>query len=256
MSKGTRGYEGLLLTAWQAQAALASRRFRSHPNGNSSPPVHAPIAVLLIEDNRLLRDAIAHLLASQPDVVLVGAAASGEAALRDSHATTAQVVLLDLGLKDDDSVRLVRELKRTAPDVRVIAMDLFPVHEDVVELVKAGVSGFILKDATPADFMNTIRAVAGGSHVLPPPLTDSLFSQIARQAAGRGTRAVIDAVRLTQRERQVIDLIGEGLSNKEIAQRLHIATHTVKSHVHNILEKLALHTRLQIAAFARAEGAD
>jgi len=218
--------------------------------------VHAQIAVLLIEDNRLLRDAIAQLLASQPDIALVGAAASGEAALRESHDKTTHVVLVDLGLKDDDSVRLVRELKKATPDVRVIAMDLFPVHEDVVELVEAGVSGFILKDATPADFMNTIRAVAGGSHVLPPPLTDSLFSQIARQAAGRGTRAVIDAVRLTQRERQVIDLIGEGLSNKEIAHRLHIATHTVKSHVHNILEKLALHTRLQIAAFARAEGAD
>ncbi|PYP15454.1 MAG: DNA-binding response regulator [Gemmatimonadetes bacterium] len=218
--------------------------------------MHAQIAVLLIEDNRLLRDAIAQLLASQPDIALVGAAASGEAALRESHDKTTHVVLVDLGLKDDDSVRLVRELKKATPDVRVIAMDLFPVHEDVVELVEAGVSGFILKDATPADFMNTIRAVAGGSHVLPPPLTDSLFSQIARQAAGRGTRAVIDAVRLTQRERQVIDLIGEGLSNKEIAHRLHIATHTVKSHVHNILEKLALHTRLQIAAFARAEGAD
>lgn len=218
--------------------------------------MHAQIAVLLIEDNRLLRDAIAQLLASQPDVALVGAAASGEAALRESRDKTTHVVLVDLGLKDDDSVRLVRELKKATPDVRVIAMDLFPVHEDVVELVEAGVSGFILKDATPADFMNTIRAVAGGSHVLPPPLTDSLFSQIARQAAGRGTRAVIDAVRLTQRERQVIDLIGEGLSNKEIAHRLHIATHTVKSHVHNILEKLALHTRLQIAAFARAEGAD
>ena len=216
----------------------------------------APISVVLIEDNRLLRDAIAQLLASQPDVALVGAAASGEAALRASDARHAQVVLVDLGLKDDDSVRLVRDLKRTAPDMRVIAMDLFPVHEDVVELVKAGVSGFILKDATPADFVNTIRAVAAGSHVLPPPLTDSLLSQIARETAGRGTRAAIDAVRLTQRERQVIDLIGEGLSNKEIAQRLHIATHTVKSHVHNILEKLALHTRLQIAAYARAEGAD
>jgi len=121
-------------------------------------------------------------------------------------------------------------------------MDLFPVHEDVVELVEAGVSGFILKDATPADFMNTIRAVAGGSHVLPPPLTDSLFSQIARQAAGRGTRAVIDAVRLTQRERQVIDLIGEGLSNKEIAHRLHIATHTVKARAQHPREARVAHT--------------
>src|SRR3989449_9796547 len=97
--------------------------------------------VLLIEHNRLLRDAITLLLAAQPDVALVGAVASGEAALRESHAKNAQVVLVDLGLKDDDSARVVRELKRTAPDVRIIAMDLFPVHEDVVELVKAGVSG-------------------------------------------------------------------------------------------------------------------
>src|SRR3989449_8633469 len=93
--------------------------------------------VLLIEHNRLLRDAITLLLAAQPDVALVGAVASGEAALRESHAKNAQVVLVDLGLKDDDSARVVRELKRTAPDVRIIAMDLFPVHEDVVELVRS-----------------------------------------------------------------------------------------------------------------------
>ena len=156
-------------------------------------------------------------------MAVVAAVASGEAALREGHVARAQVVLLDLGLEDDDSPRVIRELKRIAPDVRVIAMDLLPIHEDIVQLVKAGVAGFILKDATPADFVNTIRAVAGGSHVLPPPLTGSLFSQIASQAAGRGARDVIDAVRLTRRERQVIDLIGKGLSNKEIAQRLHIA---------------------------------
>jgi two-component system response regulator DevR len=215
-----------------------------------------PIAVLLIEDNRLLRDALRRLLEAQPDVAVVAAVASGEAALREAHVARAQVALVDLGLEDDDSPRVIRELKRIAPDVRVIAMDLLPIHEHIVQLVKAGVAGFILKDATPADFVNTIRAVAGGSHVLPPPLTGSLFSQIASRATGRGARDVIDAVRLTRRERQVIDLIGEGLSNKEIAQRLHIATHTVKSHVHNILEKLALHSRLQIATFARSEGAD
>src|SRR2546429_5133604 len=189
-----------------------------------------PISVLLIEDNRLLRDAIGQRLASQPAVSLLGAVASGEAALRESHATPAQVVLVDLGLKDDDSVRLVRELKRTAPHVRVIAMDLFPVHEDVVELVKAGVSGFILKDATPADLVNTIRAVAGGSHVLPPPLTDSLFSQIARQAARRGPRAVLEAARLTQRERQAIDLIRRAFSTHQIAPPPQLSTPTVTIH--------------------------
>src|SRR5207247_10363318 len=96
-----------------------------------------PIPVVLIEDNRLLRDAITQLLAAQPDVALVGAVASGEAALRESHAKNAQVVLVDLGLKDDGSARVVRELKRTAPDVRIIAVDLFPVHAHDLALVQA-----------------------------------------------------------------------------------------------------------------------
>ena len=214
------------------------------------------VSVVLIEDNRLLRDAIAQLLRAQPDIDVVATAATGETALQEPSARQAQVVLLDLGLKDEDSWRLIRQLKQAIPDVRVIAMDLLPVQEDVVELVKAGVSGFILKDATPADFVATIRTVAGGANVLPPPLTGSLFSQIAQRAVGRGKRDVMAAVRLTRRERQVIELIGECLSNREIAEQLYIATYTVKSHVHNILEKLALHSRLQIATFARSEGAD
>jgi DNA-binding NarL/FixJ family response regulator len=89
--------------------------------------------------------------------------------------------------------------------------------------------------------------------VLPPPLTSTLFSQIARDALERSRTDAIEAVRMTQREREVIDLIGEGLSNKEIAARLDIAAHTVKSHVRNVMEKLALHTRLQIAAYAHRQ---
>ncbi|MEP6743948.1 MAG: helix-turn-helix transcriptional regulator, partial [Gemmatimonadota bacterium] len=90
-------------------------------------------------------------------------------------------------------------------------------------------------------------------HVLPPQMTSTLFSQIAREAVSRGREGAMDAVRMTPREREVIGLIGEGLSNKEIATRLIIATHTVKSHVRNVMEKLALHTRLQIAAFAHRD---
>jgi DNA-binding NarL/FixJ family response regulator len=110
-----------------------------------------------------------------------------------------------------------------------------------------------MKDASFDDFLNTIRAVADGADALPPQLTGSLFGQIACQAVRGGTAQVLESVRLTERERQVIDLIGEGLSNKAIAARLHVAIHTVKSHVHNVLEKLALHTRLEVAALTRAE---
>jgi DNA-binding NarL/FixJ family response regulator len=122
-----------------------------------------------------------------------------------------------------------------------------------VEFVHAGVSGFIMKDATLEDLVNTIRSVADGAHVLPPQMTGTLFSQIAREAVIRGRPEALSAVRMTPREREVINLIAEGLSNKEMAGRLHIASHTVKSHVRNIMEKLMLHTRLQIAAYAHSE---
>ena len=165
-----------------------------------------------------------------------------------------QVLLLDVGLRDQDSLRVAATLKAEYPDARIIVMDLLPVNEEIVEFVNAGVSGFVLKDATFEEFVETIRTVAAGRNVLPPRMTESLFSQIVGAADGEQRAEVIEAVRMTPRERDVIELIGEGLSNKEIAQRLNIATHTVKSHVRNVMEKLTLHTRLQIAAYSHREG--
>ncbi len=209
------------------------------------------ISVALIEDNRLVREGMAALLNQNDDFQVVAAGSSADPALlREANP---QVILLDVGLWDDDSLRVAETVRREHPASRVIIMDLLPVHEDIVEFVNAGVSGFVLKDATVGDLVSTIRAVAGGAHVLPPEMTSSLFSQIAREAIVKGRAVAMDAVRMTARERDVIDLIGEGLSNKEIATRLNVATHTVKSHVRNVMEKLALHTRLQIAAFAHKE---
>jgi DNA-binding NarL/FixJ family response regulator len=130
-------------------------------------------------------------------------------------------------------------------------MGLIPTQEDVLEFVKAGASGFLLKDATLSDFLRTIRSVARGAKVLPPLMTDSLFSHVIDHAFRNGKGHLAGAVRMTKREREIIALIAEGLPNKEIAGRLSIATYTVKSHVHNILEKLALHTRLEIAVYTR-----
>jgi DNA-binding NarL/FixJ family response regulator len=136
----------------------------------------------------------------------------------------------------------------------VIVMQLLPAHEDVVDFVHAGVSGFIMKDASVGEFVATIRAVADGASVLPPRMTGSLFSHVADHAVTRGNGRAKAATRMTSREREVTALIAEGLGNSEIAGRLDIAAHTVKSHVHNILEKLALHTRLEVAAYAHADG--
>jgi DNA-binding NarL/FixJ family response regulator len=206
------------------------------------------ISIALIEDNRLVREGITALLSQLPDLkVVAGASSADTAVFREAKP---QVVLLDLGLQNGDSLRLAVQVKQDFPESKVIVMDLLPVHEDIMDFVNAGVSGFIMKDATVDDLVRTIRSVAGGAHVLPPQMTSSLFSQIAKDAIAKGRPEVLDSVRMTPREREVINLIAEGLGNKEIATRINIATHTVKSHVRNIMEKLTLHTRLQIAAYA------
>ena len=208
------------------------------------------ILVLVIEDNRLVRDELAALLDAQPDFKVVAAAEGANAGLLQVRATKPHVVLVDAALGNHDSHRLVETVRKEAPESKVIVMDLLPAQEDVIAFIKAGANGFIVKDATIEDFVRTIRSVAEGADVVPPALTGTLLSHIVDQAVTRSTAAVLEAVRMTNREREITTLIAEGLSNKEIAQRLNIATYTVKSHVHNILEKLALHSRLQIAAHA------
>ena len=209
------------------------------------------ITVAIIEDNRLVREGIALMLDELPDLKVVLAATTLE--VESLKEAKPRVVLVDIGLQDTDCLRVAETVRREMVDSEIIVMDLLPVHEEIVQLVNAGVAGFILKDATFEDFVGTIRSVAGGQRVLPPPMTGTLFSQIARNAVKKGRAAALEAVHMTAREREVIALIAEGRSNKEIAQRLNIASDTVKSHVRNVMEKLALHSRLQIAAYAHQQ---
>jgi DNA-binding NarL/FixJ family response regulator len=204
--------------------------------------------VLVIEDNRLVRDGLADLLNAQPDFTVVGAVETANTALLKE--TKPDVALVDATLGNGDSLRLVASIKKTTPATRVIVMALLPVREDVSEFIRAGASGFLVKDATVDECVKTIRSVAQGTDVVPPVLAGTLLSHIADTAMEQTDIPVLHAVRMTNREREIVGLISEGLSNKDIAQRLDIATYTVKSHVHNILEKLALHTRLEIAAHA------
>jgi DNA-binding NarL/FixJ family response regulator len=208
------------------------------------------ITVAIIDDNRLLREALTAMLGQLPDLTVVASQVADTAAL---VAFSPHVLLLDVGLRDQDSLGVAAALLNEMPLARIIVMDLLPANEEIAEFVNAGVCGFVLKDASFDEFVRTIRAVAAGDKVLPPRMTESLFSQIVKSSDGRASEHVRDSVRMTRREQEVIELIGEGLSNKEIAQRLNIATHTVKSHVRNVMEKLTLHTRLQIAAYSHRE---
>ncbi len=206
------------------------------------------ITILLIEDNRILRDGIKTLINEQEDLKIVAASGGNRDTLQQARSLNPQVVLIDLGLRNENGLRVVAVLTKELPHMKVIGMGLIPSQLDIIELVQAGAAGFILKDATIEDVLRTIRSVAQGMNILPPVMTGTLFTHVVDHAIRQGKGKLLEAVRMTTREREIIVLIAGGMSNKGIAQRLNLSTYTVKSHVHNILEKLALHSRLEIAA--------
>lgn len=209
------------------------------------------IKLLLVEDNRILREGIAAMLNKQHDINVVATIGNGENISGIIEKVIPDIMLLDLGLRSQNSLEIVKLIVERHPETKIIVMDLIPLQEDVYDYVQAGVSGFTLKDANISDFLAAIRSVYEGNKVLPQNLTGSLFSQIVKNAIHSSKHSLIeDAVRMTKREKQVIELVADGATNKEIAQKLHLSPFTVKSHVHNILEKLTLTTRVQIAKHA------
>jgi DNA-binding NarL/FixJ family response regulator len=214
-----------------------------------SSTVSAKISLLFIEDNRLLREGLTAMVNKEPDLEVVGALGSRDSFLERIQATAPVITLVDSTLSGRSSLDVVETIRKRFPRVKLIVMDLFPSQADVLEFVTAGVTGFLLKDATCEEFLKTVRAVASGMSVLPPTLTGSLFSEIVDRGLRRQRLEIVSGARLTKREREIVELIAAGSTNKEIAQHLNLATFTVKSHVHNILEKLALRSRLQVASY-------
>jgi RNA polymerase sigma factor (sigma-70 family) len=213
------------------------------------------IRLLLIEDNRLLREGILAILKPYKDIIIIVSSEEGENTIAKIKQLKPNVVLLDLGLRSQNSLHVVEIVTKDFPEAKIIIMDLAPVQADILQFVKAGANGFILKEASLKDFLVTIRKVAEGSTVLPSLLVDSLFSQIVDHAIKEGQCKLKDTIRMTKREREVVELLCEGMSNKEIGQAIHISTYTVKSHLHNIMEKLALHTRLEVANYSYTDEA-
>lgn len=205
------------------------------------------INVAIIENNRLVREGLALKLNEQADFTVSYSSADGS--MEDLRDAASQVLLLDVGMAAQGSLEHAKLIRSELPGMRVILMDLPPIHGDLFDFVTAGVSGFILKDATLDELLTTIRSVADGQTILPPQMTTTLFTQIAKGVVLRGLRGMREATQLTPRERSVVVLVSDGLSNSAIAKHLGISPHTVKSHVGNIMEKLALHSRLQIAAY-------
>lgn len=191
------------------------------------------------------------MLKKEPDILVAASLSDSDFEIEDLEQYDAQVVLIDIGLADQNSMDLIQSLRERYAALKIIVMDLFPIEEDILRYVEKGVSGFILKDASITEFMDTIRNVALGEKILPTKLANTLFSQIMEYGVKElGRNNLVQSVRMTKREKEIIALIAEGLANKEIAVNLNLSIYTVKSHVHNILEKLALNSRVQIAIHA------
>jgi DNA-binding NarL/FixJ family response regulator len=186
-----------------------------------------------------MRDGLGRLLGAYADVDIVASAESATAAtplLRDAKP---QVVLLDAALANGESYTFLANLKAGTPEAKAIIMDCVPAQQDVTQFIDGGANGFIMKDASADDIVKAIRSVASGTDLPPPPAAPRSAAIDGPVAARGNTAASPSTVRLTKREQEIKDLIAAGLGNKEIAQRLNIATNTVKSHVHNMLGKLA-----------------
>jgi len=198
-----------------------------------------------------LREGLVAILEEIGDIKVLAAAGSSKAELTVLQLKP-QVVILSRGLQKQSCLQVIKKIMKEAPETGLVVMDLMTTGQtEVIDFVQAGVGGFILSNATLDNFITTIRAVAKGEKVLPDPLTKSLFSQIVDNGVKAGSLPPLkEAVKMTKREHEIIALIGKGMSNKEIAQNLNLAVYTIKSHVHNILEKLALHSRLQVAAYS------
>jgi DNA-binding NarL/FixJ family response regulator len=210
-----------------------------------------PVRVFIVDDNRLLREGLVSMLAEQEDVVVIGAAASGRKALEKIKDLRPEVALIDIGMPAKDGLEVTQALRRDAPDIKVIVLGMSDLSAEIMASIEAGAAGYVLKEASFNTLVDTIRAVHRGETFSSPRVTASLFSRIAELAGERVLKIPLSSVRLTPREVEIINHIADGLSNKEIAQRLSIEAQTVKNHVHNILDKLQLQNRLEAVEYAR-----
>jgi DNA-binding NarL/FixJ family response regulator len=210
------------------------------------------ITVVVVDDQDMVRAGFAALLGAQEGIDVVGQAANGADALDVCAAVEPDVVLMDVRMPVLDGVEATARLLRSDSRARVVMLTTFDVDDYVYAALRAGASGFLLKDATPAELVSAVRVVAAGEALLAPTVTSRLIAHFAGAPGAVGPPPALDA--LTPREREVLVLIARGLSNKEIAARLVVAEQTVKTHVGRILGKLALRDRAQAVMAAYESG--
>ena len=214
-------------------------------------------SVLLVDDQQLVRTGFRMILADEPDIEVVGEAANGREALDEAGRLKPDVVVMDIRMPVMDGVDATAELVRRtdgADGPRILVLTTFDADENAVQALRAGASGFLLKDVTPEEFVKAIRVIASGEALIAPSVTRRLLARFAKLAVPADETHAETLKELTEREHEVLKLVAHGLSNREIAERLVLAEPTVKTHVSHLLIKLGLRDRAQLVVLAYEVG--
>jgi len=217
----------------------------AYPGGKVQEPEDAGIRVLIVDDHPLVRRGLSSLLSGAPDIDVIGAASDGEEAVARVLEERPDVVLMDVSMPGISGMEAARRVLAAVPETRVVMLTSFSQRDVVVESFDAGAVGYLLKDAEPQELINGIRAAARGDAPVSPKAARELLRD-------RAQRRPLDE--LTQRERDVLTLVGKGLANKQIAWRLGISEKTVKAHLGSVFDRLGVQDRTQAALWAQKHG--
>ena len=228
--------------------------------GTSAAPrdssLHAePIRTMIVDDHALFRRGLEMVLDEEPDIELVGQASDGTEAVEKAAESLPDVVLMDIRMPRSSGIEACRAMKEAAPSAKIVILTISDEEEDLFEAIRAGASGYLLKDIPLDEVADTVRAVHGGQSLINPSMAGKLLTEFATLARRDDEERAqeLPAPRLTEREMQVLKLVARGMNNRDIAKELFISENTVKNHVRNILEKLQIHSRMEAVMVAVRE---
>ena len=209
--------------------------------------------MLVVDDHALFRRGLEIVLAQEPDIEVVGEAGDGAEAVVQAADLLPDVVLMDVRMPRRSGIEARTAIKDVVPSARIIMLTISDEEGDLYEAIKAGATGYLLKEISIDEVATAIRAVAGGQSLISPAMASKLLSEFATLIKRDGDRQQVPAPRLTERELEVLRLVARGLNNRDIAKQLFISENTVKNHIRNILEKLQLHSRMEAVVYAVRE---
>lgn len=209
--------------------------------------------MLVVDDHALFRRGLEIVLAQEPDIEVVGEAGDGAEAVEQAADLLPDVVLMDVRMPRRSGIEACTAIKDVVPSARIIMLTISDEEGDLYEAIKAGATGYLLKEITIDEVATAIRAVAGGQSLISPSMASKLLTEFATLIKRDGDRHQVPAPRLTERELEVLRLVARGLNNRDIAKQLFISENTVKNHIRNILEKLQLHSRMEAVVYAVRE---